>query len=255
MSNNQSNPNGSAIVPMPDESDDQPANINENEPDAGNQTIDQLANIAFPSSSVTTDDQPSNDDVASGNDGIAVPLSSTSIDDVPRVNDQAGTNADVIMTGGETANPSSSCPQQLDYDTGQCAICLSPQADRSRPRCGHVFCFDCLKEWCRVKLECPTCRQPFTNFVHKITGTAPNEISEVYTPDPPVIPPAIRRITIRLPAEWLPLLNDPQFQQFLLLIFLPIIGGGQAENPVEPPPNPPSDDQQSNTNNASNNSN
>lgn len=252
MSNNQFNPNGSANVPIPipNESDDQPTNSNE--PVAGNQTIDQLASIAFPPSSMSTDDQPSIDDVAS--DDVTTSLSSMSIDDVPSVTNQTGINEDVIMTDDEPANPSSSCPEQLNYDSGQCTICLGPQVDKSRPRCGHVFCFDCLKEWCRVKLECPTCRQPFTNFAHMITGTATNETSQVYTPDPPVVPPQNRNITIRVPVEWLPLLIDPQFQRFFLSMFMPIQAGGQAENTVEPTADP-STDGQSNTDNPSNNSN
>lgn len=55
-----------------------------------------------------------------------------------------------------------------DYDDGQCAICLYPHVNKSRPYCGHVYCFQCLVSWCRIKLECPTCKKPFTTFKHSI---------------------------------------------------------------------------------------
>lgn len=53
------------------------------------------------------------------------------------------------------------------YDDGDCAICLGPHQNKSSPKCGHVFCYDCLKtltdhqtNQCRQS-QCPTCRQPF----------------------------------------------------------------------------------------------
>lgn len=211
--NTRSNANGPANIP--NVSNDSPNQSNV--PDVSNQTIDEWANIAFPSPSTANDDHPSVDDVA--DDEIAAPSSSLSRDDVPSVSNQADTDVTTI-TDDESDNPVSSIPQQLNYDNGQCAICLDPQLDKSRPNCGHVFCFDCLKEWCRVKLECPTCRQPFTSFVHKITGTANNEVSQVYTPDaPPVRAQSVPVITITFPPEWAPLLRNPLFQQFLLATF------------------------------------
>lgn len=56
----------------------------------------------------------------------------------------------------------------VDYDDGQCAICLNPHVNKSRPYCGHVYCFQCLVSWCRIKLECPTCKRPFTTFRHSM---------------------------------------------------------------------------------------
>ncbi|XP_046459236.1 uncharacterized protein LOC124205768 [Daphnia pulex] len=53
---------------------------------------------------------------------------------------------------------------RLDYDDGQCAICLGPHVKKSRTTCGHVFCLKCLVQWSRVKLECPTCKHPFDAF-------------------------------------------------------------------------------------------
>lgn len=70
------------------------------------------------------------------------------------------------------------------YDTGQCPICLvSPQVNKSHPPCGHVFCYACLAEWCKVKLECPACKQKFTQFA--------DNYDKVYVPPcPPSSPPS-----------------------------------------------------------------
>lgn len=54
------------------------------------------------------------------------------------------------------------------YDNNECAICLEPQINKSRPYCGHVFCYDCLVNWSLIKMECPTCKQPFKYFAHDI---------------------------------------------------------------------------------------
>lgn len=51
----------------------------------------------------------------------------------------------------------------LNYDDGQCAICLGPHVKKSRTTCGHVFCSKCLVQWSRIKLECPTCKQSFNS--------------------------------------------------------------------------------------------
>ena len=52
------------------------------------------------------------------------------------------------------------------FDDGQCAICLvDSQIDKSFLLCGHVFCLKCLVAWCRIKLECPTCKQCFQKYL------------------------------------------------------------------------------------------
>ncbi len=86
------------------------------------------------------------------------------------------------------------------YDDGTCAICLSSHINKSTPDCGHVFCFRCLIDWCKIKLECPTCKQPFQNFRHDIQIRPTCE--QIYTPDPPLAPadqqrtPEILNVTI-----------------------------------------------------------
>ncbi|EFX85405.1 hypothetical protein DAPPUDRAFT_238055 [Daphnia pulex] len=213
MSNDQSNSSDEStnenLNPVP--------NMEENEP-AGDVIIDdESAEMANPTSSLSTDDLP---------------------DDLPAVNDPTVNDEPAIPSG-------SSGPQHqpMNYDHGECAICMSPQTDKSRLDCGHVFCFDCLVSWCRVKLQCPTCRQPFSQFVHNITsGSAPQ--GEVFTPVRPPAPPRRERIVIHNfemydGSRWVTLndgnggfpLNDEAVQRFMWAMLFP-----------PNPPNDPSDD-------------
>lgn len=51
-----------------------------------------------------------------------------------------------------------------NYDDGLCHICMEPHTEKTMLDCGHVFCFDCLKTWCKYcksKVRCPTCNHPF----------------------------------------------------------------------------------------------
>jgi peroxin-10 len=41
----------------------------------------------------------------------------------------------------------------------KCTLCLEPMKDPSVTTCGHVFCWECIGDWCREKPECPLCRQ------------------------------------------------------------------------------------------------
>lgn len=47
-------------------------------------------------------------------------------------------------------------PQVLDQFT--CQICHDVASHPCDVRCGHVFCYGCLSEWCKTKRSCPTCR-------------------------------------------------------------------------------------------------
>ena len=173
--------------------------------------VDEPVDIAFPTSSLSTDDQP-----VHGN--------YQAVSDVP-----------AIASGSSGSQP-------MNYDHGECAICMGPQTDRSRLLCGHVFCFQCLVNWCRVKLQCPTCRQPFTYFVHNRTGSSHDE---VYTPTPPLPPPPATRLAIAirvLPVSgndengWIPL-NDEEFRQLLLALFQPNITEPRADDQPNPATN------------------
>ena len=60
------------------------------------------------------------------------------------------------------------------YDDGQCVLCCQSHVTKSRLKCGHVFCYQCLVNWSKIKLECPTCEQPFTQFRHQTIGSPEN---------------------------------------------------------------------------------
>ncbi len=56
------------------------------------------------------------------------------------------------------------------FDDGVCPICYSaPQVDRTVPPCGHVFCYQCLKEWSNKSTygaSCPVCSSTFSEILH-----------------------------------------------------------------------------------------
>lgn len=40
-----------------------------------------------------------------------------------------------------------------------CILCLNPMTDPSCAPCGHLFCWNCIINWCKERPECPLCRQ------------------------------------------------------------------------------------------------
>lgn len=52
-------------------------------------------------------------------------------------------------------------PAQLPYikeSSRSCMLCLCPMVDPCCATCGHIFCWDCIIDWCKEREECPLCR-------------------------------------------------------------------------------------------------
>eukprot|EP01127_Copromyxa_protea_P015444 TRINITY_DN4442_c0_g1_i2.p1 TRINITY_DN4442_c0_g1~~TRINITY_DN4442_c0_g1_i2.p1 ORF type:complete len:200 (+),score=13.00 TRINITY_DN4442_c0_g1_i2:122-721(+) len=56
---------------------------------------------------------------------------------------------------GEVADASA-----LWSKTGKCSLCMEVRSNPTSTSCGHLFCWECITEWCNTKAECPLCRRP-----------------------------------------------------------------------------------------------
>ena len=95
-----------------------------------------------------------------------------------------------------TPNEQLSSSVEIIFDDETCPVCLGPHVNKSRPNCGHVFCYQCLVDWCRIKLECPLCKQGFTFFRHSFQSP---DNYQVYTP-PPIAEDPLREFLVLLDA-------------------------------------------------------
>ena len=61
----------------------------------------------------------------------------------------------------------------MNQNYNECPICLCNAKLPVVTRCGHIFCWECIKQWVNVKglLECPVCKG----------GIKLNEVIKLYT--------------------------------------------------------------------------
>ncbi|XP_013880183.1 peroxisome biogenesis factor 10 [Austrofundulus limnaeus] len=52
-------------------------------------------------------------------------------------------------------------PQHSVSSAPRCILCLEPRRNSTCTPCGHLFCWECITEWCNTKAECPLCREKF----------------------------------------------------------------------------------------------
>ncbi|RUS70001.1 hypothetical protein EGW08_022237 [Elysia chlorotica] len=96
-----------------------------------------------------------------------------------------GQSQPAASTESSEEGASTEAPRRDSPDN--CSICLGPFNNKSfTSNCAHSFCFVCLKQWSKVKAECPLCKQPFTSIFHNVRS---NDSYDIFDLPPRNVPP------------------------------------------------------------------